>query len=161
MSAPCLRIRRTQNYPPPPRFRFDKKVSLLTECSPHRRFCLCFARLPQDPLHSRDPNKRCLSLIPHGLERRGRCRLGRLYRARKNLPWRSRSAWTSVGMSTFAFQENMRWPQTPLHKKNMRGIYRREYWYIPAVGPDSVNRRIKHCDTLDGSNSMHQFEDIG
>jgi len=58
-------------------------------------------------------------------------------------------------------QENMRWPQTPLHKKNMRGIYRREYWYIPAVGPDSVNRRIKHCDTLDGSNSMHQFEDIG
>ena len=56
---------------------------------------------------------------------------------------------------------NMRWPQTPLHKKQMRGIYCREYWYIPAVGPNAVNRRIKHCDTLAGSSSMHQFEDIG
>ena len=55
----------------------------------------------------------------------------------------------------------MRWPQTPLNKKGMRGIYCREYWYIPAVGPDAVNRRIKHCDTLEGSNSVHQFEDIG
>lgn len=56
---------------------------------------------------------------------------------------------------------NMRWPLKPLHEKKMRGVYRREYWYIPSVGPLAVNRRTKHCDTLDGSNSLHQFEDIG
>jgi hypothetical protein len=28
-------------------------------------------------------------------------------------------------------------------------------------GEGSVNRRIKHCDTLDGSSKLHQFEDIG
>ena len=55
----------------------------------------------------------------------------------------------------------MRWPQKALHEKKMKGIYCREYWYIPAVGPDAVNRRIKQCDTLDGSNPLHQFEDIG
>lgn len=43
----------------------------------------------------------------------------------------------------------------------MKGIYQREIWYIPANGEGSVNRRIKHCDTLDGSSKLHQFEDIG
>ena len=32
---------------------------------------------------------------------------------------------------------------------------------MPVKGEGSVNRRIKHCDTLDGSSKLHQFEDIG
>ena len=53
------------------------------------------------------------------------------------------------------------WPQRKLWEKAMRGIYRRVIWFIPTKGPGSVNRRVKHCNTLAGSNSMHQFEDIG
>ena len=43
----------------------------------------------------------------------------------------------------------------------MRGMYRRIIWFIPTKGPGSAIRRVKHCNTLAGSNIMHQFEDIG
>ena len=52
----------------------------------------------------------------------------------------------------------LHWFDTAVH---IVGIYKREIWYIPASGEGSVNRRIKHCDTLDGSSKLHQFEDIG
>jgi hypothetical protein len=52
-------------------------------------------------------------------------------------------------------------PNVDFLDKKMKGIYQREIWYIPATGEGSVNRRIKHCDTLDGSSKLHQFEDIG
>ena len=43
----------------------------------------------------------------------------------------------------------------------MRGMYRRIIWFIPTKGPGSAIRRVKHCNTLAGSNIMHQFEDLG
>jgi hypothetical protein len=52
-------------------------------------------------------------------------------------------------------------PNRDLLDKGMRGIYKREIWYIPVKGEGAVNRRVKQCDTLDGSNKLHQFEDIG
>jgi hypothetical protein len=67
---------------------------------------------------------------------------------------------TSEEFATF-LQREFTQPEKSLLQKKMRGIYRREIWYIPTKGPGSVNRRVQQCDTLDGSNSLHQFEDIG
>ena len=71
-----------------------------------------------------------------------------------------RSIRTSYEMYAYLLKHFVK-SQVDLLKKKMKGIYKREIWYIPAKGQGSVNRRIKHCKTLDGSNSLHSFEDIG
>ena len=52
-------------------------------------------------------------------------------------------------------------PTRDLLLKKMRGIYKREVWITQVKGEGAVNRRVKQCDTLDGSSKLHQFEDIG
>ncbi len=55
----------------------------------------------------------------------------------------------------------MKFPARPIEEKKMRGIFRREAFYIPTVGPEKVNRNVPGASTLEGSSLLHEFEDCG
>ena len=43
-------------------------------------------------------------------------------------------------------------------ERNGKGLYRREFHYIPRSGEGSINRRnIRHAETLKGSSTWHRF----
>ena len=41
----------------------------------------------------------------------------------------------------------------------MCGIFQRKAFYIPSVGPEKVNRNVQGASTLNGSSTLHEFED--
>ena len=42
-----------------------------------------------------------------------------------------------------------------------KGIWIREFFWMPIKGPNSVNRRITKCQGIEGMSKMHSFQDIG
>jgi hypothetical protein len=51
-------------------------------------------------------------------------------------------------------------PFKDLTAKGGTGILQRHFTYTPAIGEGRINRRIQHCDTLEGIRSLHQLVDI-
>lgn len=56
--------------------------------------------------------------------------------------------------------ENMSTPTKTLYQKKGKGIFKREFWYIPLKGEGAINRRITHAKTVDGSKPYRSFQDI-
>jgi hypothetical protein len=58
---------------------------------------------------------------------------------------------------------HMKVVQKDFYSRHGKGIYRREFHWIPNKGPESINRRIAGCNRLGdvGIKKLHFFESIG
>ena len=70
----------------------------------------------------------------------------------------TKSIRTSEEMYQFLSTE-LKYPARPIEEKKMLGIFRRHAFYIPSVGPEKVNRNVQGASTLNGSSTLHEFED--
>ena len=50
--------------------------------------------------------------------------------------------------------------QSQVHKQG-KGVFRRVFTFVPAAGEGAVNYKVPIFTGIKGSNSMHQFKDVG
>ena len=62
----------------------------------------------------------------------------------------------------FAFcSGNLSRPDQSLVHKQGKGVFRRVFTFVPAAGEGAVNYKVPIFTGIKGSNSMHQFKDVG
>ena len=90
----------------------------------------------------------------------GRCKFCAREHEMKDKPGAPTTLPTSLDLYEF-LKCKMIEPGDSLVKKKMCGIWRRDIWWVPSKGEGAVMRTTGEVDSLDGSASFHQFEDIG
>ena len=67
---------------------------------------------------------------------------------------------TALELKDFC-EGKLTWPQKKLTQKQGKGIFKRQFFYVPASGVGAANRRIRKGKTLKGSSRLHVIADIG